>query len=255
MKIIILLFSVSFILFDCTPKSPQKITGTTAEKAMVVSARKEASEIGVQILQKGGNAFDAMMATGFALAVAYPVAGNIGGGGFMVYRMADGSTGALDYREKAPLAAMRDMYLDSEGNVIKGKSTVGSTAVGVPGAVAGLFEAQRKYGKLSVEEILTPVIALAKNGVIVTKKQEKRIGKYQSVFREVNPDFNVFKEGISENDTIKYPALATTLERIAKNGRDEFYKGETAQKFIQFMQKSGGIITLEDLERYRAKWR
>ena len=139
---------------------------------MVVSARIEASRIGTAILKKGGNAFDAMMATELALAVAYPYAGNIGGGGFMVYRKSNGEIGALDYREKAPLAATRDMYLDHDGNIIKGKSTVGASAVGVPGTVAGVFKAQEKLGLLSVKEILSPVIELAKKGVVVTKKQE-----------------------------------------------------------------------------------
>ncbi|MFY0604990.1 MAG: gamma-glutamyltransferase [Flavobacteriaceae bacterium] len=255
MKKLIYLFLISFTFYYCTPEPTHKIVGVTAEKGMVVSAREEASKIGVEILQKGGNVFDAMMATELALAVAYPYAGNIGGGGFMVYRMKNGDIGALDYREKAPLASTRDMYLDTDGNVIPGKSTVGAMAVGIPGTIAGVFEAQEKFGKLSVSEIIVPVVALAKRGVVVTQKQEARIKKYQLAFQKVNPGFNLFKEHTKEGDTVKYTALANTLERIAKNGSDEFYKGETAQRFVKFMQESGGIITLEDLAKYKAKWR
>lgn len=255
MKKIILIFFISLVLYSCNQEPEVKITGVIADKGMVVSAREDASKIGVKILQKGGNAFDAMMATELALAVAYPYAGNIGGGGFMVYRMNNGAIGGLDYREKAPLASTRDMYLDAGGNVIPGKSTVGAMAVGVPGTVAGVFEAQKRFGKLSVEEIIAPVVALAKRGVVVTKKQEARIKKYQQAFELVNPNFKLFKKNIKEGDTVKYEALAKTLERIAKNGRDEFYKGETAKRFVQFMQESGGIISMEDLNKYEAKWR
>ena len=156
MKKITLVFIISLFVTSCNQEkdNTSQIRGLVTEKAMVVSARIEASKIGTEILKKGGNAFDAMMATELALAVAYPYAGNIGGGGFMVYRKKDGEIGALDYREKAPLAATRDMYLDKEGNIIKGKSTVGATAVGVPGTVAGVFKAQEKFGVLSVKEIL-----------------------------------------------------------------------------------------------------
>ena len=196
-----------------------------------------------------------MVATELALAVAYPYAGNIGGGGFMVYRNTAGETGALDYREKAPLAASKDMYLDENKEVIKGKSTLGAMAVGVPGTVAGVFEVHRKFGTLSIEEILAPVIALAKRGVIVTKKQEKRIAKFQASFLKANKDTILFNKAWKEKDTIKYSALAATLSRIQKNGRDEFYKGETARRLVKFMQENGGIITLEDLEKYEPKWR
>jgi gamma-glutamyltranspeptidase/glutathione hydrolase len=256
MKKAFLLIAVSILLFNCkTSEKEEKITGLVTQKAMVVSAREEASKIGVSILKKGGNAFDAMVATELALAVAYPYAGNIGGGGFMVYRKNDGEIGALDYREKAPLAATKDMYLDADGNVIKGKSTIGSMAVGIPGTVAGVFEAHRKFGTMPMEEILQPVIDLAKRGVIVTFKQEKRIKSYQARFLKANKDSILFNKNWKENDTIKYNALAATLTRIQKNGRDEFYKGETAKKLAKFIQANDGIITLEDLEKYEAKWR
>lgn len=256
MKKIFLLFAVTLVFINCkTFEKKEKITGLVSQKAMVVSAREEASKIGTDILKKGGNAFDAMVATELALAVAYPYAGNIGGGGFMVYRKSDGEIGALDYREKAPLAASKDMYLDADRNVIKGKSTLGSMAVGIPGTVAGVFEAHRKFGSLPMTAILQPVIALAKRGVIVTKKQAKRIKSYQAQFLSANKNAILFNKNWKENDTIKYNALAATLTRIQKNGRDEFYKGETAKKLAAFIQANGGIMTLEDLAKYEAKWR
>lgn len=257
MKKIIFIFIVSILIVSCNQelKNVNEVKGLITDKAMVVSARVEASKIGTEILKKGGNAFDAMMATELALAVSYPVAGNIGGGGFMVYRKNDGEIGALDYREKAPLAASKDMYLDSEGNIIKGKSTSGATAVGVPGTVAGVFKAQKKFGVLSVKEILEPIIELAKKGVVVTEKQEKRILRHKKAFEKINRDSIIFLNHWKEGDTIKYIALANTLERILKNGRDEFYKGETSKKLAKFIQSNGGIITEEDLAKYEAKWR
>jgi gamma-glutamyltranspeptidase/glutathione hydrolase len=256
MRKISLFIALSLVLANCgTAPEKEKITGLIAEKAMVVSARVEASKVGLEILKKGGNAFDAMAATELALAVAYPYAGNLGGGGFMVYRKNDGEIGALDYREKAPLTSNKDMYLDEEGNIVKGKSTIGAMAVGIPGTIAGVFEAHRKLGSLPIEDILKPVIALAKKGILVTKKQEARIKKYQPYFKKTNASKIIFDSIWKENDVIKYPALAATLERIAKNGRDEFYKGETAKRLVNFMQANGGIMTLEDLAKYEAKWR
>ncbi|WP_437824320.1 gamma-glutamyltransferase [Tenacibaculum mesophilum] len=252
MKKAFLFFLTLTVLYSC---KKEKVLGTITEKAMVVSARKEASQIGSDILQKGGNAFDAMVATELALAVTYPYAGNLGGGGFMVYRKNTGEIGALDYREKAPLAAHKDMYLDSLGNVIKNKSTLGAMAAGIPGTVAGVFATHEKFGSLPIQEILKPIIALAKKGVVVTQKQEDRIKKYQHYFLEVNKDSILFDKPWKKGDTIKYTALAATLERIAKNGRDEFYKGETAKRLVDFMQNNGGIMTEEDLAKYEARWR
>jgi gamma-glutamyltranspeptidase/glutathione hydrolase len=229
--------------------------GLIVDHGMVVSARAEASKIGASILEKGGNAFDAMVATELALNVAYPYAGSIGGGGFMVYRLSTGEVGSLDYREKAPLAASRDMYLDENGEVIPNMSTLGAMAVGVPGGIAGLFTAHEKFGTLPMAELIQPVIDLAKNGVVVTKKQDERIKHYQPNFPKANKDSILFDRVWKENDTIKYPQLAETLIRIMNNGRDEFYKGETASRFVQFMKDNGGIITEEDLAKYEAKWR
>ena len=229
--------------------------GLITKNAMVVSARIEASQIGCDILKKGGNAFDAMIATGLALAVAYPYAGNLGGGGFMVYRKANGDVGAIDYREKAPLAATKDMYLDEHGNIIPEKSTIGAMAVGVPGTISGMFAVHEKFGSLPIKDILKPVITLAYKGVIVTPKQEKRIRKYQPIFPKANRNLILFDRQWKANDTIKYPALAKTLERISKYGKDGFYKGETAKILAQFIQDNGGIVSEEDLAIYEAKWR
>ncbi|TRX16312.1 gamma-glutamyltransferase [Flavobacterium franklandianum] len=230
-------------------------TGLVTQKAIVVSAREEASKIGVEIMKKGGNAFDAMVATELALAVAYPVAGNLGGGGFMVYRKANGEIGSLDYREKAPLTASKNMFLDEKGNVIKGKSTESPLAIGVPGTIAGVFAVHKKLGSLPIEEILKPVIALAERGVIVTKKQENQLKNYHEAIVKVNSANSLFSILFKENDTVKYLALAATLKRISKNGRDEFYKGETAQLLVHYLQQKGALITMEDLAKYEAKWR
>ncbi|MES2851767.1 MAG: gamma-glutamyltransferase [Bacteroidota bacterium] len=254
MKKIIILLSVLSI--GCKTQNVMvQPTGLVANEAMVVSAREEASKIGVEIMKKGGNAFDAMVATELALAVAYPFAGNLGGGGFMVYRKANGEIGSLDYREKAPLAATKDMFLDEKGNVIKGKSTESPLAIGVPGTIAGVFAVHEKLGSLPIEEILKPVIKLAERGVIVTKKQEDRLTAYRAKIIKVNGDKTLFATAFKENDVIKYPALAATLKRISKNGRDEFYKGKTAEILVKYLQEKGAIITLEDLAKYEAKWR
>ncbi|QGK73170.1 gamma-glutamyltransferase [Flavobacterium sp. SLB02] len=248
-------FLFSFISIYSFAQQTAKPTGLVATKAMVVSARQEASKVGAEIIQKGGNAFDAMVATELALAVAYPYAGNLGGGGFMVYRKANGEVGSLDYREKAPLAATKDMFLDKDGNVIKGKSTETALAIGVPGTIAGVFAVHKKLGSLPMAEILKPVIALAERGVVVTKKQEKRLQDYHDAIVKINGPNTLLAGNFKENDTIKYPALANTLKRIAKNGRNEFYKGQTAKILVNYLQKKGGIITLKDLEKYEAKWR
>ncbi|MEX0287527.1 MAG: gamma-glutamyltransferase [Flavobacteriaceae bacterium] len=249
-----LLIPILLFIVHCK-RAPAAPTGLVTSEAMVVSARAEASEIGAAILKKGGNAFDAMVATEMALAVAYPYAGNLGGGGFMVYRKADGEIGSIDYREKAPLSAHKDMYLDSTGSVIPGKSTKGATAVGIPGTVAGVFEVHKKFGSLPIQEIFEPVIQLAQKGVVVTEKQQKRLERYREAFIEVNKDSTVFSSGCVAGDTIKYAALANTLKRISKNGRDEFYKGETAKKLAAFLQEEGGYITENDLANYEAVWR
>ena len=260
LKIVRLSILLGITIFACKKESAQQISeeskrGVIAQKAMVVSAREEASKIGVGIMQQGGNAFDAMMATEMALAVCYPFAGNLGGGGFLVYRMADGTKGSLDYREKAPMAATKDMYLDANGNVIQGKSTLGAMAVGVPGTIAGIFEAHQKFGNLDVKTILKPVIELAQKGFIVTKDQEAQFHGLDSLFTAVNHQTILFNKTIFTGDTIKNLALSNTLKRIALNGKSEFYEGETADSLIAFLQRKGSIITHEDLKRYKPVWR
>lgn len=253
MKKIIILFTFTF--FYLLPTKIEAQTGLVTSKAMVVSAREEASKIGTEIIKNGGNAFDAMVATELALAVSYPQAGNIGGGGFMVFRKANGETGAIDYREKAPLAASKDMFLDKSGNVIEGKSTATALASGIPGTIAGLFEVNKKYGSMPMSEILKPVIALAEKGVVVTAHQAKSLAEYRATFIKTNGINSLFSKEYKAGDTIIYPALAATLKRIAINGRDEFYKGETAQKLVRFLSEKEGNLSLEDLNTYEAKWR
>jgi len=260
MKKLIIFLLIIFLYVQCKENSNEKIEhnknlGFLADSAMVVSARNEASKIGAQIMQKGGNAFDAMIATHFALAVSYPFAGNIGGGGFMVFRTNNGENGALDFREKAPLAASKNMYLDEKGNVIKGKSTLGSVSIGVPGSVDGIFKVYEKYGTLPFVELIQPAIDLAKKGVIVTKKQAESLEKYRKYFIQVNKTKIMLDAEWKEGDTIKYINLAKTLERIRDNGSDGFYKGETADMLVNSVQKLGGLITKKDLEIYEAKWR
>ena len=230
-------------------------TGLETDKAMVVSARKEASEIGLAIMNQGGNAFDAMCATELALAVAYPYAGNIAGGGFMVYRKANGQVGALDYREKAPILSKKDMYLDKNGEIIPNLSVNGALSIAIPATIAGIFEVHKKFGTLSITTIIKPAIALAKKGVIVTEKQEKQILANIDAIRKISGNETLMSKIYKVGDTIKYNALAETLTRIMKNGKDEFYKGETAKKMIAFIQKNGGIVSMKDLEKYQPKWR
>ena len=245
---------LSYFLFQCAT-SVLAQTGLITSKAMVVSAREEASQIGVEIMQQGGNAFDAMVATELALAVAYPYAGNIAGGGFMVYRKFDGEIGTLDYREKAPLKASKDMYLDKNKEVIPQLSINGAMAIGVPGTIAGVFAVYQKFGKLPLKSIMAPVIALAKKGVVVTEKQLKQINNNQKEINAISGSETMYTKTYKVGDTIKYLNLAATLERILKNGAAEFYKGETAQKMVNFIQKNGGILSMEDLSKYEAKWR
>ncbi len=255
MKKLILLAIIA--LFISCKKSNETLPkrGLITQKAMVVSAREEASKIGVAILEQGGNVFDAMVATDIALAVAYPYANSFGGGGFMVYRLEDGSTGALDYREKAPLASTRDMYLDEEGNMIPGKSTLGATAAGIPGGISGVFAVHEKFGSLPIKDILQPVADLARNGFVVTDKQAARFVTYDSIFKVVNGKTILFSPDKKANDTIKNEALAQTIERIIANGKDEFYKGKTAEILVKHLTEKGGIITMEDLAKYEAQWR
>lgn len=235
--------------------SPSSERGLVVSNAMVVSAREEASKIGLEIIREGGNAFDAMVATEMALAVAFPFAGNLGGGGFMVYRLSDGTTGALDYREKAPLLATRTMYQDSLGNVDPEKSRYGGLAVGVPGTVAGIFAVHEKFGSLPMERLLQPVIDLAKKGIVVTENQQNSLEYYRDQFLEANGDTILFAQKYKAGDTLKNAALAATLEALVQGGKDEFYRGKIAEKIVAFLQEKGGLISMQDLAAYEAVWR
>ena len=231
-------------------------TGLVTENAMVVSAHPLASEVGVDILKRGGNAIDAAIAVQFALAVVYPVAGNIGGGGFMVVRMNNGSINSLDFREKAPKSSSKDMYLDSAGNVIEHMSTRGHLAGGVPGSVEGMIMAHEKYGTLPWSDLLQPAIDLAFNGFTLTEREADGLNGNQENFIEhstIAPEFLL--KSWKKGDTILWKDLGHTLERIRDQGRSGFYEGETAQYIVEEMQRGGGIMTLEDLKNYEAKWR
>lgn len=253
-----LFFLVLLLMGACTTSkiSQQSAKGVIAKHAMVVSAKEEASQIGLSILKKGGNAFDAMVATELALAVAYPNAGNIGGGGFMVYRLANGEKGALDYREKAPSKAHRDMYLDANGKVIPDKSTFGALAIGVPGTIDALFEVHKRFGSLPMAELIQPAIDLARKGVIITPLQaDFYMGKNVDEIRKANNYVTPFDKGWKAGEHFKYEQLAQTLERIRDGGRAEFYEGETAKRIVSYVQELGGILTLEDLKNYHSQWR
>ncbi len=234
--------------------------GVFAEHGMVTSAHTEASAVGTEIMKKGGNAADAAVATFFALAVVHPFAGNIGGGGFAVIRDKDGKAYSLDFREKAPLKAHRDMYLDSEGNVIKGKSLTGHLASGVPGAVAGMVRLHEKLGNKKWELLLQPAIDLAEKGVVLTPGQASSMNRMKQAFREVNgkdtpyyikADGSDWKEG----ELFIQKDLAESLKRIQKEGMKGFYEGKTADLLVAEMESGGGIISHEDLKQYDATWR
>ena len=232
--------------------------GVTGETAMVVSAHFLASEIGRDVLRDGGNAFDAAVAVNFALSVVYQQAGNIGGGGFMVYRLANGERGALDFRERAPLKASRDMYLDDAGEVIKGLSLKGHYAVGVPGSVAGMAALHARFGSQPWDALVRPSIHLAQNGFNLTPKAARMFNRYQQDFRDVNrfsPAVIKPEGDWAAGERIRFPDLARTLDRIAMQGRAGFYQGETAQLIADEMMAGGGLVSLQDLAAYKAVWR
>lgn len=224
-----------------------------APKAMVASASAFASRVGLDILRRGGNAVDAAVAVGLALAVTFPVAGNLGGGGFMLIRMADGRTTAIDYRETAPAAAHRDMYLDADGDHILEKSTLGYTAVGVPGTVAGFDLALRKYGRLKWAQVVAPARRLAREGFPVSYAMAQGLRIAERLARDPESRRIFHRNGAyyAEGDVFRQPELAETLARLEKHGPREFYEGETARRIAAAMAANGGFITLDDLKRYR----
>lgn len=231
-----------------------------AQNGMVAATHPDASKVGVEILKIGGNAIDAAIATQFALAVVHPAAGNIGGGGFLVYRDKKGNAYTLDYREKAPEHASRDMYLDEKGEVKPGQpSWYGHLASGTPGAVDGLEQAHKRFGKLSWKQILQPAIDLAENGVRLTTREARGLNRIKDDLLKYNPTKKYFlKDDGSEwkeGDLLIQKDLAKTLKRIQQEGRKGFYEGETAQLLINEMKHGGGIITQKDLDSYHAVWR
>ena len=236
---------------------PEPREGTIGKSAMVVSAHPLASEVGNEILQKGGNAYDAAIAVNFALAVVYQQAGNIGGGGFMVHRQSDGSFGSLDFREKAPMAAHQDMYLDDNGDVISGLSQEGHLAVGVPGAVDGMMKIHAQHATMDWADLIDPSIRLAEEGFILTSQGASSLNDAYGSFEDNNDTAITVlsKDEWKEGDLIKFPDLAETLKLIALNGREGFYSGPVADKIVAEMSSSNGLITHEDLKRYSSVWR
>ncbi|MGZ3915245.1 MAG: gamma-glutamyltransferase [Flavisolibacter sp.] len=228
----------------------------TARRGAVVSAHPLASQVGLSVMKKGGNAFDAAIATQLALAVVYPAAGNIGGGGFMVASLAGGKTLALDYREMAPGAAHRDMYLDAQGNVVPGKSINGHLSSGVPGSIAGLFETMQ-YARLPFRQLIQPAIDLAEKGYVLTEKEAAALNSIQTDLGRYNTLPCAFGKtsGWKKGDTLVQPDLAATLKRIRDEGLKGFYQGKTAELVVAEMKRGGGIMTLEDLKNYKAIWR
>ncbi len=226
-----------------------------AQHAMVASVHGLASQAGVDIMKAGGNAVDAAVAVGFALTVVHPQAGNIGGGGFMLIRMAGGKTHFVDYREKAPAAASRDMYLDPQGNVVKDLSVIGYKAIAVPGSVAGMAYAEKKYGKLGLAKVMEPAIRLARDGFPLAREdaddlRDQDLAKFLESRRIFQRDGNYYQEG----EVLRQPELARTLERIAKNP-DDFYHGDLARELATATQKGGGVMTAADLAGYEVKER
>ncbi|MGA8618901.1 MAG: gamma-glutamyltransferase [Candidatus Sulfotelmatobacter sp.] len=227
-----------------------------AQHGIVVSVHELASKAGVEMMEAGGNAVDAAVATGFALAVVHPAAGNLGGGGFMLIRMAGGNTHFIDYREKSPAAAKVDMYLDPQGNVIEGASEIGYKAIGVPGSVAGMVSAEQKYGKLTLKQVMVPAIRLARDGYALSWgeasdfQRDKYLSKFPESRRIFQRDGNYYQPG----EIFRQADLARTLERIAAKP-DDFYHGTLARELAAAMQKGGGLITAEDLAGYEVKER
>ncbi len=245
-----------FIVFSCNHKP----TGTLSKNGMVSSAHPLASEVGIEILKSGGNAFDAAIAVHFALAVVYPQAGNLGGGGFVVYRLSDGETGSLDFREKAPNMSSRDMYLiNKEGDLVVdgNKSRIGHLASGVPGSVDGMLKLYEKFSTKNWGELISPSINYAENGFKITKKQSRGLNNVRESFEKVNDKPIAFlkESNWEEGDLLIQKDLAKTLIRIKDDKRDGFYLGITADLIVEEMNSGSGIITHEDLKNYSSLWR
>lgn len=248
-------------LTSCQPAQKQEETSLKSTSptysAAVVSAHPIASRVGKEIMQKGGNAVDAAIAVQFTLAVVFPAAGNIGGGGFMMVRTADGQYAALDFREKAPAKATTGMFLDKTGTVIPNLSTEGHLASGVPGSVDGMVEAHAKYGSLPWKELVQPAIDIALKGFPLTEREAGWMNDFRELFTRYNtvqPTF-LYKDAWKAGDTIRWTDLGHTLERIRDNGRAGFYEGKTADDIVAEMQRGKGLISKEDLKNYKSVWR
>jgi gamma-glutamyltranspeptidase/glutathione hydrolase len=251
--------AASIFVFGPVADAATSLHPSRGMNGIVTSSSRIASEVGIDVLRNGGNAIDAAVATAFAMAVTWPTAGNIGGGGFLVYHGADGEATTFDFREKAPLASTKTMYLDEDGNVRDNSNHDGILAVGVPGTVAGLELAHQRLGSMAWEDLLQPAIDLARDGMPVSwylHDSFKRLTPYWEQYPSsanvfLKPDGSFYQPG----DTWKQPDLARTLERIQRDGKDGFYKGETARLIADFMANNDGIITLDDLAKYEAKER
>ena len=257
MRFVIFLFF--FLCFSCETKN-NKVVGTISKSGMVSSAHPLASEVGIDVLKKGGNVFDAAIAVHFALSVVYPSAGNLGGGGFAVYSLNNGKVGTLDFREKAPKLSFRNMYLKEENGeliVDDNKSKLGHLASGVPGSVDGMVTLHERFGSLNWSTLLDPSIKLAKNGFNITKKQSESLNKVKSSFQKVNDKPISFINELKwkENDVLIQDDLGNTLSRIKTDKRNGFYSGITAELILKEMIDGGGIITKDDLENYSSIWR
>jgi len=248
----------TLILLFLLPLSTVQAEYLRGSSAMVSSRSDIASAVGSEIMAQGGNAIDAAVATGFALAVTYPSAGNLGGGGFMVIKLADGEVLALDYREKAPADAHRDMFLDSEGNVDRRLALSSHQSAGVPGSVAGMLEALSRYGTMSPAQVVAPAIRLAEDGFILNEDLAGQLRGNFNSFRNYPASLSAFaNDGVpyASGDLWRQPDLAKTLKAIAEHGRDGFYKGPVADLIVSDMRANDGLITHADLENYEAVWR
>ena len=221
----------------------------------IVTAKYEATKAGHKILKMGGNAFDAMIATDLALSVVYPNAGNLGGGGFMVYRTSNSQYGSIDYREKAPLLSSENMYLDKNGNIIKNLSREGSLSIGVPGTVAGLFEVYEKFGTLPLDSIFKPALELAKDGFKLTKKQADLFNSSKSKILINSDSLSLFNKDFKKDMIFSNYKLYKTLKYLLKNGVEGFYDGDISKEIINYVSKKGGILTKEDFLLYKPVWR
>lgn len=247
-QIVVFIFFFSFTSISCSQSNSYK-------NGVVSSSQEIASEVGIEILKKGGNAVDAAVGTGFALAVVYPQAGNIGGGGFMLIHLKDGTNTSIDYREKAPLLAKRDMFLDESGEVIPDLSTLGNLAAGVPGSVAGMLYALEKYGTMSRSEVMNYSIDLAEEGFFINDGFANLLNQYQNTFAKYPGTMKVFGGNFKGGDKIVQKDLANTLRKIRDEGINGFYEGDVAEKIVNEMNMTNGIISFEDLKKYEPKER